>query len=135
MSTKMKHRTKVAGLAALVALVIGAGSAAPTPVPVPVARLPGDLHEQCINAIRSGDPEYLATARSMVLDDERRELHSQEAKLIALNDRHVVIAYIVLWLLAAGFVLSLWRRQARLRGQIADLERDLVRALDGESKP
>lgn len=52
---------------------------------------------------------------------------------IATNERHVIMAYAAMWLVAIGFVLFLWRRQQALKGEIAQLRRDLdAAAKDGK---
>ena len=61
------------------------------------------------------------------------EAHDADAQLIALNKRHVVMAYAVLWLLAVGFLFLQWRRQMALRGQLEALRRDLEAAVKGTS--
>jgi CcmD family protein len=37
----------------------------------------------------------------------------------------VILAYAAMWVIAAGFVLFLWRRQQALRSEIERLRRDL----------
>jgi hypothetical protein len=44
---------------------------------------------------------------------------------VATNKRHVLLAYIAMWLVAAGFVIFLWRKQQALKLEIASLRRDL----------
>ncbi len=51
--------------------------------------------------------------------------HEDAAAAIAKNEKHVVLAYAAMWLLAAGFLLFLWRRQQHLKTEIAQLRRDL----------
>ncbi|MEZ4399925.1 MAG: hypothetical protein R3B06_07890 [Kofleriaceae bacterium] len=57
----------------------------------------------------------------------RQNIHRQAAQEITTNNRHVVIAYGAMWILAVGFLLLMWVRQGRLRAEIARLERDLAR--------
>ena len=51
--------------------------------------------------------------------------HDTAAKAIAKNEKHVIMAYVALWLIAAGFVIFLWRRQMLLKTEIAQLRADL----------
>ncbi len=51
--------------------------------------------------------------------------HTQAAEHVAKNERHVIIAYVAMWLVAAGFVLYLWRKQQALKHELATLRNDL----------
>jgi hypothetical protein len=55
--------------------------------------------------------------------------HDQAANEVAVNKRHVILAYGAMWVIAAAFVLVLWRRQQGLKAQIADLKKDLDAAV------
>jgi hypothetical protein len=63
------------------------------------------------------------------LQAQAQEAHDKSAEEIATNKRHVVLAYGAMWLLSAGFLLYLWRRQTALKAQIAELKRDLDAAV------
>lgn len=59
--------------------------------------------------------------------------HERTAKAIGKDQRHVILAYAAMWLLSAGFLIYLWRRQLGLKAQIAELKRDLEAAVkDGK---
>jgi hypothetical protein len=61
--------------------------------------------------------------------------HNEAADAIRTNERHVLLAYMAMWLVAAGLVLYLWRKQQALKGEIALLRKDLEAALaDDKSK-
>jgi hypothetical protein len=75
-------------------------------------------------------PDILAL-RAVLEKTISREAHDADAKLIALNKRHVVMAYAALWLVAVGFLLVQWRRQQALRRQLEALRRDLDQAIKG----
>jgi PPE-repeat protein len=61
------------------------------------------------------------------------EAHQAAQTEIATNERHVIMAYAAMWLIAVGFVLFLWRRQQALKLEIAQLRRDLdAAAKDGK---
>jgi hypothetical protein len=84
----------------------------------------------CTDAMNA-DPEF---AKSILktfdqnLDNEVITMHIDAQEHIQRNERHVVLAYAALWVIAAGFVVFLWRRQGALRGEIEQLRRDLEAA-------
>ncbi len=53
------------------------------------------------------------------------EDHQKAQDTIATNERHVILAYIAMWLVAVGFVIYMWRRQQALRRELENLRRDL----------
>lgn len=53
------------------------------------------------------------------------EIHQQDADLMATNRKHVIMAYAALWVLAVLFIVYMYRRQMRLREEIARLEREI----------
>ncbi len=61
-------------------------------------------------------------------DDVVKKAHLDADHHIQKDERHVVLAYIAMWLIAAGFVLFLWRRQQALKLEIAQLRKDLEAA-------
>jgi hypothetical protein len=56
------------------------------------------------------------------------QAHTDAAHHIQKNESAVIYAYAALWVIAAGFVVFLWRRQQALRGEIAQLKSDLAAA-------
>ncbi len=58
-------------------------------------------------------------------DDIIKQAHVDADHHIEKNERHVVLAYAAMWLIAAGLVLFLWRRQQALKLEIAQLRKDL----------
>jgi hypothetical protein len=97
-----------------------------TPPPAaaqPTAPYSSPLRAQC-EAELARDARWSAELRDRV----RPEVHQEDAQLMLVNKRHVVLAYGVLWAMVAGTVLLMWLRQRRLQEQIAQLERDLERA-------
>lgn len=127
----------------------GSGSAATdvaAPVPnaiatepaAPVAPSATQLRATCTAAMNA-DPQF-AQDLLRVLDEKRVvELAKAQEKFasiqieagarVAKNQRHVIMAYAVMWIAAAMFVLFLWRRQKSLRDQIDGLRSDLASAL------
>ncbi|MBK9033230.1 MAG: hypothetical protein IPL61_18485 [Myxococcales bacterium] len=57
---------------------------------------------------------------------ERRG-HEQAAKKIVTNERHVFLAYGLIWVLVAGLVGVMWMRQQNLSAEIARLTAQLKR--------
>jgi hypothetical protein len=90
--------------------------------------------QACIEAV-TGAEDFRSTVTTVAREKAATELaaevelqHENAAKAIAKNQKHVVLAYAALWLLAAGFLLFLWRRQQALKTEIANLKRDLEAA-------
>jgi hypothetical protein len=88
----------------------------------------------CFDAV-SALEDFRSTVTTVAREKAATELaaevgkqHEDAAKAIAKNQKHVVLAYAALWLLAAGFLLFLWRRQQHLKTEIANLKRDLEAA-------
>jgi hypothetical protein len=58
--------------------------------------------------------------------------HKDAEYHIQKNERHVIYAYAAMWIVAAGFVIFLWRRQQALTAEILQLRRELDAATDGK---
>jgi hypothetical protein len=106
-----------------------AASAPPTTPPPPPAA--GDLRKAC-SAAMNADPAF--AAEIVKIADERAQLkrdadtvsaHVDANQHVQRNERHVIYAYAAMWIVAAAFVIFLWRRQQVLQGEIAQLRRDL----------
>ncbi len=90
--------------------------------------------QACVDAINSVS-DFRSAVSTLAQEREAARLagevelqHELAAKAIAKNQKHVVLAYAALWVLAAGFLLFLWRRQQALKVEIANLKRDLETA-------
>lgn len=149
----------VLSLAAIAALGVGlaggaaaqpAGSAAPAADPAPAAAPPaaappagdpaaapaGSARQQCTAAMNA-DPKFAAEIVK-VADEKAAEqrdrdtvaAHNDAFFHIQKNERHVIYAYAAMWIIAAGFVVFLWRRQQGLNREIGQLRRDLEAAAD-----
>jgi CcmD family protein len=57
-----------------------------------------------------------------------RRVHEEEADQYTRDQRHVLMAYLAIWVLTAGFVAFLSLRQSKLRGEIERLRGELARA-------
>jgi hypothetical protein len=89
---------------------------------------PPELKRTCMDAINS-DQQWTNELAAIIEKRVRFQVHNAEAELIAMNKRHVVMAYAALWLIAIGFLVMQWRRQQALKRQIETLTRDLESAI------
>jgi hypothetical protein len=121
----------LAGAAAAQPVSAAAGSGAVSP-PEPAAA--SDARAQCTAAMNA-DPEFAkqivkitdeAAARKR--DADTVNAHNDAYFHIQKNERHVIYAYAAMWIIAAAFVIFLWRRQQVLQAEIAQLHRDLEAA-------
>jgi hypothetical protein len=117
----------------------GSGAGAPQPPPGESAPPPprasaADLRKTCVdamNADRTFAASIVETADKLQhkqRDDVVLKAHQEAQDHIAKNERHVILAYAAMWVVAAVFVLFLWRRQQGLRLEIARLQKDLAAA-------
>lgn len=124
----------IAGLAGAAA----AQPAAPeSPPPAAPAAAPADAasaRAQCTAAMNA-DPKFAAEivkvadeAAAIKRDGETLAAHNDAYAHIQKNERHVIYGYAGMWIIAAAFVIFLWRRQQALQGEIAQLHRDLEAA-------
>ena len=105
-----------------------AAAAAPATAPAPSA---GDARKAC-SAAMNADPAF--AAEIVKVADERAALkrdadtvaaHVDANQKIQRNERHVIYAYAAMWVIAAAFVIFLWRRQRALESEILHLRREL----------
>ena len=130
-----------------------AGDAAQPPAPPAPPAAPaasaGDARKACSDAMNA-DPQFavdvvkIAGERAMSdpkfagevvkLGDEvavkKRDAdtvaaHVDANQKIQRNERHVIYAYAAMWVIAAAFVIFLWRRQRALESEILHLRREL----------
>ena len=121
--------TEVAPTAALAGAV-----AAPAASEMPVAGnppgTPATLKDTCMAAINN-DQQWTDELAAVIEKSVRFKVHNEEAELIAMNKRHVVMAYAVLWLFSIAFLFAQWRRQQALKQQIESLKSELAAAVKG----
>ena len=101
---------------------------APTP-PAPTAPAPAspaDARKLCTEAMNA-DPMF-ANAIIKEANEQTAEKHMHAADAVARNEKHVILAYAAMWVVAALFVIFLWRRQQLLKTEIETLRRDLEAA-------
>ncbi len=86
--------------------------------------------QMCVDAMNA-DPAFAKSVLSTVdkqIDQQTVQAHEDAFHHIQKNEAHVIYAYAALWVIAAGFVVFLWRRQQGLRGEIAQLRSELAAA-------
>jgi hypothetical protein len=103
---------------------------APPPGATPAPAAP-DARKLCSDAMNA-DPQFAAAIvkvadekAAMQRDADTLATHQEAATRVQKNERHVVYAYAAMWIVAAAFVVFLWRRQQALTAEIASLRRDL----------
>lgn len=108
--------------------------AAPAASEMPVAGnppgTPATLKDTCMAAINN-DQQWTDELAAVIEKSVRFKVHNEEAELIAMNKRHVVMAYAVLWLFSIAFLFAQWRRQQALKQQIESLKSELAAAVKG----
>ena len=86
-----------------------------------------ELRATCAAAMNA-DPSFEEQIIK-IANEKTYEMHLHAADDVARNQRHVIFAYAAMWVVAAGFVIFLWRRQQALDREIAALKRELADAL------
>jgi len=84
---------------------------------------------QCEDELRK-DKDWYADLKEQLY----AKVQKDASTYATTNNRHVLMAYAVFWLLTVGFVVLQWRRQQVLKGEVARLEQELQRALRDEAK-
>jgi hypothetical protein len=82
------------------------------------------LEKTCKEALNA-DPKF-AEHVVATINDQTAKQHIDAADHIANNELHVIMAYAAMWIVAAGFVIFLWRRQQDLKAEIEMLRNDLA---------
>lgn len=118
-------------LSSIVAIAVGATGALAQPAG-------GEARQQCAAAMNA-DPAFAAEIVRIAdekaaaqRDRDTVAAHNDANFHIQKNERHVIYGYAAMWIIAAGFVIFLWRRQQALVTEIAQLRRDLEAAGDGK---
>jgi hypothetical protein len=105
----------------------------------PAAAAPGDARKLCAAAMNA-DPKFAAEvvktadeAAALKRDADTVAAHTDAYAHVQKNERHVIYGYAAMWIIAAAFVIFLWRRQQALQSEIGQLRRDLeAAAQDGK---
>jgi hypothetical protein len=128
-------KTKLHVMIALV-VALGAFAGAAAAQTEPSAQTSADARKAC-SAAMNADPAF--AAEIVKVADERAQVKRDEDTVkahvdanfhVQKNERHVIYAYAAMWIVAAGFVVFLWRRQQALKTEIANLRRDLEAAAE-----
>jgi hypothetical protein len=119
-------------------------SSAGPPGPAATAPSPaasGDAARAACTAALNADPKFAAEIIKVADDraSQQRDLdtiaaHTDANLHVQKNQQHVIYAYAAMWIVAAGFVIFLWRRQEALKSEIAGLRRELDAASDPSAK-
>lgn len=120
-------------LAVCLALVVGWGASARAEPPLAALADPAaaPAADPYVSPLRQSWRDEIARDPELKADIEaalRLKVHKDESAAFARNNRHVVLAYVAIWVLTAGFLGALWLRQGRLRAELARLEGELARA-------
>lgn len=86
--------------------------------------------QMCVEAMNA-DPAFAKSVLETVdkqLDAQTIQAHNDAFHHIQKNEAHVIYAYAAMWVIAAAFLLFVWRRQQGLRTEIAQLRADLAAA-------
>jgi hypothetical protein len=103
---------------------------------VPPAGDDAAARKACTDAMNA-DPEFAKSILATVdkqLDAKTLAAHQDAQERIRRDERSLVLAYAALWVLAAGFVVFVWRRQVALRAEIGQLRAELDHATKEGSK-
>ncbi len=92
----------------------------------PAAPTTEQLRKTCADAMNA-DPAFADTIVTTI-NEQTAKQHRDAAAAIAKNEKHVLLAYAAMWLVAAAFLMFMWRRQQGLKTEIAQLKRDLEAA-------
>lgn len=85
------------------------------------------LRQRCVDTMNA-DPQFAASIVATVdrqIDDKTLAAHIDADYHIRKNERHVIYGYAALWVIAAGFLWFMHRRQVALTAEILALRRDL----------
>jgi hypothetical protein len=133
-----------AGAASPAAPAAATESPPPAPPAVPAAppAASGDVasaRAQCTAAMNA-DPKFEAAIvrtadekAALKRDADTLAAHTDAYAHVQKNESHVIYGYAVMWIIAAAFVIFLWRRQQALKLEIIQLRRELeASAADGK---
>lgn len=108
----------------------------PAPPPAAPAGDAADPRKACTTAMNA-DPAFAAAIVKVAdekaakqRDDALLAAHQTAVAQVQKNEKHVIYAYAGMWIIAALFLLYLWRRQGALKAEILTLRRDLEAAAD-----
>jgi C4-dicarboxylate-specific signal transduction histidine kinase len=118
--------------AAPAAAIPAAAPADPAPAPAAPATLTRDQIIEALARDKALEEDFvrqLKARHALELNEMTRQRHDDDARQIALNKRHVVLAYGALWILSVVFLVVLWRRQQTMNARITQLSKELEAAV------
>ena len=121
----MKSKSMIRMFLVLWLLIPVTALAQPAPAPAPASNAAA-ARKVCTDAMNA-DPMF-ANAIIKQANEQTAEKHIHAAEAVARDEHHVILAYAAMWVVAALFVIFLWRRQQLLKTEIATLRRDLEAA-------
>lgn len=86
-----------------------------------------DARAACTKAMNE-DPAFAKSIIETVdkqIDQKTIDAHVDADKHIRKNEKHVILAYAAMWIVAALFLGFLWLRQQSLKTEILSLRKDL----------
>ncbi len=83
-----------------------------------------EMRASCAEEMRK-DPVIRAECKAQWTS----ELREQDFRQVTKDNKHVVMAYAVIWIIVMLFVVSLWLKQRKLTAEIARLEEELKKAV------
>jgi hypothetical protein len=107
---------------------VGIARAQTPPAGTPGAPAPVSPERQACTDAMNKDPAFAKSIIATVdkqIDQKTIDAHTRANDDIAENQKHVIMAYAAMWIIAALFVVFLWRRQQALKLEIAQLRKDL----------
>ena len=128
MTTQTTRFAAIVILALAVAGTLGSLSPARADqAPEPPAATSGEYHSP-LRATWRDEVRKDAGLKADIETALREGVHTRESATFTRNNRHVVIAYLAIWVLTVGFVVMMFLRQGRLQAEIARLSGELTRA-------
>lgn len=92
------------------------------------AQAPNDAARKACTEAMNADPTFAKSIVATVdkqIDERTLAAHQDAANDVAENKKHVIMAYAAMWILAALFLVFMWRRQQALKTEILQLRKDL----------
>jgi hypothetical protein len=85
-----------------------------------------ELKAQLVSSLLQDAPDPKDAAwRAQFKQRLAGEVHTEDARLMLNNKKHVVMAYAVLWILVMAFMAFMWMRQQGLKAEIARLQSEI----------
>lgn len=140
MTAMTKLTAKMIVLVAFAGAAIAQPASDPPAAAPPAAAPPSEARKACTDAMNA-DPAFATQIVQIAdekaarqRDEDTLKAHTDAVARVQQNEAHVIWAYAAIWIVAAAFVIFLWRRQQGLQREILGLRRDLeAAAADGKA--